>query len=303
MNIQEAIQKSKSLESYLSNRGFNPVAERNGRKVYHSPFRPDERTPSFYLHTDTGKWKDFGLDDSMGGDIIDFIKIMYGIKSNSEAIEKLLNEQPTPMSDFSFIGSTIRPEHTESNLTIKFVQPLQKPALIKYLESRKIPTKLAARYVQELHYTIYEGQKVPFYAVAFKNDAGGYALRNGFKTEKYKDGLKLQTKPQMITTIPGNLERVVIYEGFISFLSSLVHFKQASHRNTTIILNSTNNLKHIWDILPNFLQVHLFLDNDANGKSTTQKIQSRFTDAVNHSEILFIEYNDFNKFITRVKQP
>ncbi len=284
-----------SIAGFLLSKGINPESYNNKSFLYCSPLR-NEKTASFKVDRVKNIWYDFGT--GIGGRLIDLVCQMYRVEVPGALL--ILSGAETPTQSFSFDQPQ---DNTESNLTIKDVKPLHELALIHYLESRKIPAKLAARYVQEIHYTIYEGQKVPFYAVAFKNYAGGYALRNGFKTEKFPDGLKLQTKPQMITIIPGNLERVVIYEGFISFLSSLVHYKQVSHRNTTIVLNSTNNLRHVWDLLPNFNQINLFLDNDANGKSATQKIQSRFPEAVNHSKILFPEYNDFNEFLNRDKQP
>jgi DNA primase len=83
----------------------------------------------------------------------------------------------------------------------------------------------------------------------------------------------------------------------MDFLSALVYYQQSIPINTTIVLNSLSNLRRINNLLPNFTQINLFLDNDNAGENATNDIISQFPNAVNHSRIIYPEYKDFNDFL------
>lgn len=286
-----------SLMGYVTSLGYKPTQTHNSRYVCNSPFRPDERTPSFYLYYDQrrGKWtyKDFGSNDK-GGDIIDFIMTLHNVNELG-ALMILDNPELSIQKSLSFIGTTSK-ERPEPTITIQHIQTLQNRTLIQYLESRKIPANIAAKYTTEAYYTIIKpdtGEIKRYFAICFKNIAGGYELRN-----KYFKG---SSSPKSYSIIPRNPEKVNVFEGFISFLSGLVYFQQPEPHNTTIVLNSLSHLRQVQKILKTFNQVNLFLDNDQAGIKAANEIKALFPAAVNKSEILHPEYNDFNDFINNKK--
>ncbi len=112
------------------------------------------------------------------------------------------------------------------------MQPLQNRALVQYLASRQISKAKAVNYVQEAYYQVNGKQ---YFALAFKNDKGGFELRN-----KYFKG---SSSPKAITTIPGSRKAVSIFEGFIRYVDLLLEFYQVRKpAGTCIILNSVSNL-------------------------------------------------------------
>jgi hypothetical protein len=175
-----------------------------------------------------------------------------------------------------------------AGIKIKHIQKLQTAALIQYLEQRKIPFSIACGYLKEAYY--YAKNKT-FFALALKNDLGGYELRN-----KYFKG---SNSPKEITTISGSTgnNSVNVFEGFMDFLSALVYYKINKPNCSTIILNSVSQLGKVFNLLSGFEHINLYLDNDRAGKEDTKRIQDKYPKAVNRSKIIYPGYKDFNEFI------
>ena len=96
-------------------------------------------------------------------------------------------------------------QENERAYTILSVEPLGNKALTDYLtDVRKIDIEIARVYCQEIYYRTAKGQT--YFAASFKNDAGGYELRNSY------DKRSLLTKG--ITTIDNGNKDVVLFEGF-----------------------------------------------------------------------------------------
>ena len=88
--------------------------------------------------------------------------------------------------------------------------PLHHPVLIGYLASCGIAQRIAAGYCREVRYEV-NGRA--FFAVGFRNDAGGWELRS----ERFKGG----SSPKHITTLDNGSDMAMAFEGFIDFLSYL----------------------------------------------------------------------------------
>jgi len=72
-----------------------------------------------------------------------------------------------------------------------------------------------------------------YYAIGFKNNVGGYELRN----EKFK----ASSSPKDISLIEDNTEKLTVFEGFFNFLSYLaIHHKQEQPVTNFLVLNSTS---------------------------------------------------------------
>ena len=279
MNCSEA--KKIPIIGFLASQGKQPVETRGGQLVYHSPFKED-KTPSLYVDYKKFKiqvWKDFST--GAGGNILDLVMKMYNVDIPGALI--ILQKPEITKTDFSFFSQQ---EVNTSKIEIKHIQPLQNRALIEYLQSRKITPARAANYIQEGYYKVNDKQ---YFALAFKNDKGGFELRN-----KYFKG---SSSPKAITTIPGSCKAVNIFEGFIDFLSTLEFYKATKSIGTCIVLNSVSNLETIINTLQNYQHINLYLDNDQAGELAAETIKYRYTKVKDYSKIIYPDNKDFNEFI------
>ena len=191
MTYQEA--NSISIKDYLESLGILPVVDKLYYGMYHSPFRQDN-TPSFKVDYSVNLWCDFGT--GKGGSLIDLVMKQHGC--NAYGAISRLEQGYYSANTFSFQGKSISERNASreekkkatSPIEIRKIQSLQNPALINYLKSRNIVPEVVSDYVQEMYYRV-NGK--PLFALAFKNDAGGYELRN--------PGYKGCTSPKDITCI------------------------------------------------------------------------------------------------------
>lgn len=273
--------KKISISSYLANKNIFPLKEKENQLLYYSPISENERTPSFYVHPYKNVFNDFSSGKS--GDILDLVQILEKL-SFKESINYL--ESNTFQKSFSFSGNLFK--DTKSNkIEITEILSLTDYRLLNYVSSRKINLFLAKHYLNEIHYHV-NGKN--YFAVGFRNDSGGYELRNGL-------GFKGKTK-NGITTINKGTRILNIFEGFFDFLSALEYFKIEQPNFTTIILNSTVNIKLIKNSLKEFKKINVFLDNDKSGIETMEEIRTINKNTVNQSVVLFPSYEDFNDFLT-----
>lgn len=285
MNCEQANTQIQ-IADFLAKSGIQPETTKGRNLVYLSPIRK-EKTASFFVYPDQNRWHDFGA--GTGGKLIDLVCQIHRVGIPGALL--ILSGVEMPRQSFSFAGQK-EEKHRESSIEIKHLQPLQNRALIEYIESRKIPATLAAKYCQEAYYQVTNegtGETKRYFALAFRNDRDGYELRNKY----FKGG----TSPKTITTIPGSLKKISLFEGWIDMLSALVYFGQPSPQATTIILNSLSHLRQLYDILPNFEQINLYLDNDPAGQRAAAEIIGRFPGAINQAAKIYPGHKDFNEFL------
>ena len=281
-----------SIKDYLQSSGIQPAVEKPYYGMYCSPFREDNM-PSFKVDYNVNLWHDFGTGE--GGTLIDLVMKQHGCNAYG-AICRL--EQGNGNS-FSFHGKELsaRTEKKEpaSPIEIRKIQPLQNPALMDYLRSRNIPPETAAHHVQEMYYRI--GDK-PFFTLAFRNDSGGYELRN--------PRFKGCTSPKDITCIrqPGEpKDTCFVFEGFIDYLS-FVTIRQRTNPTMPcinsqdyVILNSTTNIDKALYPLADYEHIHCLLDNDEAGRKAVKAIEQEYRWRVRDSSNLYSEYNDLNDYL------
>jgi hypothetical protein len=80
--------------------------------------------------------------------------------------------------------------------------------LERYLIHRRISLDVANKYCNEIIYGLNGRQ---YYSIGFKNDAGGYELRNQY--------YKASSSPKDIKTFDIGSKEAVVFEGFFDFLS------------------------------------------------------------------------------------
>jgi hypothetical protein len=277
MNCQQA--KKIPITHYLATKGIQPKKVKNVSAWYNSPFR-NETTPSFKVDRQNNIWYDFGT--GTGGNLLDLV--MNFEKTGVTGALMILQRPEFSNTRFSFSEQQV----SETKIfEIKRLQPLQNRVLVEYLNSRKISQAKAVNYVNEVYYKVNGKQ---YFSLAFKNDRGGYELRN-----KYS---KRSTNPKTITTIKSNPGALNIFEGFTNFLSALEYFNTTKPKYDTIVLNGAGNLIHILNTLEDYHQINLYLDNDDTGQQAAETIKAAHPKVKDFSKTIYPKFNDFNDLLT-----
>ena len=169
MTIEEA--KNIRLVDYLHSLGYTPVRQQGANLWYKSPFR-EETEASFKVNTEINKWYDFGL--GQGGNIIALASELYSSVHVPYLLQRIAERTPhiRPVS-FSFRKQS----STEPNFQRMEVRKLDSPVLLSYLQGRGINLELAKRECNEVHF---ENNGKRYFAIGFRNMAGGYEIRNRY---------------------------------------------------------------------------------------------------------------------------
>ncbi len=280
MNCKTA--KQIDLALYLKKQGFNAGKTTTNEVWFYSPFRSNEKTPSFKVDINKNIWYDFG--EGTGGTIIDFLT-KYSNCSIKEALVILSNDA------FYFHKQTkqIKTELTPT-YSINKVTELTNQKLLDYLSHRKINLQFAKQFCFQVHYSFSKGKE--YYGIGFMNNKGGLEIRN----QCFKGCLGKKE----ITTINNNSDVVSMFESWSDFLSYLTLKKDIPKENF-IILNSTSMIDKAITLLENYKEIKLLFDNDEAGNRATnfinENIKSKTTDKRNH----YKNYNDLNEFLVNQK--
>lgn len=274
MNLNDI--KKISIRSYLSRRGITPKTEKPSYGMYFSPFR-DERTPSFKVDWNANLWHDLGTGE--GGSIIDLVARMENC-SVGEAVRRLEDNQLMPTINRA------TPADNGRRIEVRSVSPLNHPALVDYLRERGIDLSTARKYCNEIRYVIGDRE---YFAIGFRNDAGGWELRNR--------SFKGSSTPKNITTIRNGSDTVMVFEGFIDFLSYLSLKSNPSLTIDTTVLNSVANLTKAVPFLESHRTVHAFLDNDDAGRKTLDSLRESLPSAeVVNQSAFYRNHKDLNDY-------
>jgi len=289
MNTQQA--KRIPLADVLARLGHQPVKEVKRELWYRSPFRA-ETEPSFKINIERNVWYDFG--EGAGGNVLDFVMKFHKVGTISEALEHLVAfDQPrfpafTPITPKPIQSTAPQPvEHPKAN-----VKPLQHKALTTYLAGRGIPLDCASRYLDEIHYTR-DGKA--YFALAFKNDSDGYELRNPY--------FKGTHGPKDITFLTGTAPplTLVVFEGFMDFLSAQIVGAIAHPLPPVIVMNSTalkdKALAAIQESRAS--RVDLYLDHDQSGRDLVVFFTKELAGVeVIDRSVLYAGHKDVNEYLT-----
>lgn len=194
------------IVGYLERLGYAAVEVRKGGMDhwYLSPLRT-EGEASFHVNQATNEWYDFPL--VKGGTLVDFCLLYYGC-SIPELLARF-NGDATNLSLPVFDPDLHEGRGAqESKLVVTDEKPLYSYPLKNYLIERSIPVSMANAYCSEVIYQVGEGK---YYGIGFKNDSGGYEIRN----KNYKQS----SSPKDITTLSFGAPSVQVFEGFMDFLS------------------------------------------------------------------------------------
>lgn len=268
------------LVDYLASLGYQPAKIKGNDFWYSSPLR-QERTPSFKINRTLNRWYDFGL--GQGGNFIDFALAHQGCTLGEllSGLKKHNQNLPRPQV------ATSPPPSNPSNIVILEQKPLRADALIRYLQDRRIAWSVADQYCKEIHYRIGDQN---YFAIGFPNKSGGFELRNRFS--------KISSSPKDISLLTGNNSEVLVFEGFMDFLSfRTLHSQPGESQQDFLILNSVSLFARAQELLIPYKRVGLYLDQDEAGRNLTRKALAIDAKYVDQSG-LYAKYKDLNQWMT-----
>lgn len=271
--------KEIDLVDYLSRLGHEPSKIRNSDYWYLSPLR-NEKTPSFKVNRKLNCWYDHGM--GKGGNLIDFA-ILYHHCTIREFLEQINHDfscHPPVQNRFKESLPQGNKIHVfrESTLTSR--------SLIHYLHRRRIPFYIAEKYCREVGYELHDNT---YYAIGFKNDAGGYEIRNPY--------FKGSSSPKDITTLKNGAKEVIVFEGFMDFLSfKAIHQPEPENRFDFVILNSVSLFERARLFMEEHDAVMLYLDRDTAGQNCSHYALSLGQKYKDESE-LYRNHKDLNDWL------
>jgi Toprim-like/CHC2 zinc finger len=265
VNIKQA--RSIPLAVVLERMGAK-LSRRTERDLWFlSPLR-EEHTPSLHVHQAKNVWYDFG--EGSGGNSVDLVCAYLQVTGEdatvTDALRWLRNMTGyVKPSSFPREDTAARPGN-EKGWVVKKVKPIEHPALIRYLQQRGIPLELAQQHLKEVfvrHPTSYRG----LFALGFKNEDGGYELRNPF--------FKGCVAPKTVTFIRGAVpkpEAIHVFEGFMDFLSAAAEQEGQQLDGDVLVLNSVSGLGDAIGYIKGYGYRFLFswLDNNPAGEKATR---------------------------------
>jgi len=246
---------------------FNPFANEN-----HASFKIDKNLNYWYLHS-----------EGIGGKNIDFMKRYL----NASVSEVLLWAENQNFSSFHQQNiSNLKPENISKNYEIIKIENVQHPALLEYLKERNVGNQ--TQFLYEIHYRMNDKN---YFGIGFKNDSGGYEIRN-----KYS---KICLGKKDISTIKNDSNSIRIFEGFFDFLS----FKNLENElekkySDYIILNSVSMINNIKNSLGEYEKVELYFDNDEAGNRAVEIISSEIQN-VKDCRVLYSDFKDLNEYLNQ----
>jgi hypothetical protein len=110
-----------------------------------------------------------------------------------------------------------------------------------------------------------------YFAIGFKNNDGGYALRSSL-AKKCTSSTMTTLGPDGAITDRVTGDKVLVFEGFMDFLSWISSVRQDTPQYDCCILNSVSNIEKALPWITAHKNIAAFMDNDQAGRDTLQKI-------------------------------
>jgi hypothetical protein len=289
MNFREqglSLEEIRELDmvNYLASLGHEPQKiKKNGVDYWYlSPLR-NEGEASFKINRQMNRWYDHGM--GKGGNLIDF-GLLYFKCSFREFMDRFGTgfslEQPTALP---FINQGVCNEKAQKLIILKD-GPLYAYPLVHYLHERRIPLSIAEQFCRQVSYQL-DGRN--YYGVGFKNNAGGFEIRNSYS--------KLSSSPKDITSIGKGSEEVHIFEGFMDFLSfKTIHQDDPMTKSDCLILNGASMFEKGRAAIANYASKRLWLDRDTTGLAYTQYALS-LKEGYRDESGLYHKHKDLNDWL------
>ena len=262
------------LEEVLQILGHLPTKQTEKEAWFLNPFA-NENHASFKINKNMNYW--YLHSEGIGGNNVDFMK-----KYLNASVKEVLEWAEQNFFSFQYQNnSNTKQKALANNYTIIEVKDIQHQALLEYLKSRKVENQL--EFLKEIHYRMNDKN---YFGIGFKNDSGGYEIRN-----KYS---KICLGKKDVSMIKNGSENLKIFEGFFDFLSfKNIEKSLSDEKSDYIILNSVSMISKIKNFLEDYKNIELYFDNDEAGNRAVETLKKEFEN-VEDDRILYKDFKDLN---------
>ena len=268
----------------------------NQKGLYYSPFR-DESNPSFHIDAVNNRWYDFGTYE--GGGLFEFVCKIAGI-TRGEVYDWLASfRNMIPESEYKEVIEKAKKVKTSRIIVDSASHTFTRRKLVEYAQARAVSKEILERYCEEVIYHIDSYPQKQYFAIGFKNNDGGYVLRSSL-TKKCTSSAMTTLSPEGNLTDKVGSDKVVVFEGFMDFLSWISSVQQETPQYDCCILNSVSNIEKALPWITAHKNIAAFMDNDEAGRNTLQKIIENVPEdagkvCVYDMAKLYEGYNDLNE--------
>ncbi|KQT20286.1 hypothetical protein ASG31_17835 [Chryseobacterium sp. Leaf404] len=266
------------MEEVLLSLGHLPTKQNEKEAWYLNPFA-NESQASFKINKSLNYWYLFS--EGIGGTNTDFIKKYL----NASVNEVLAWVEKQSFSSFQQQSiSNQKAENLSKQYEIIEIKKVQHPALLEYLRERKVGNQ--TQFLDEIHYRMKDKN---YFGIGFKNDSGGYEIRN-----KYS---KICLGKKDISTIKNRSESLRIFEGFFDFISfkNVEKFLEKEPVDY-LVLNSVSMISKIKNSIENYENIELYFDNDEAGNRAVEMIKNENKNAED-CRVLYSDFKDLNDWM------
>ncbi len=266
------------LEEVLQIFGHLPTKQSEKEAWFLSPFGTENHA-SFKINKNLNFWYLFS--EGIGGNNVDFMR-KYLNSSISEVLVWAENQNFSSFQNQNFSNQKL--ENLTKNYEIIEVKEILHPALLDYLKTRKVEYQI--EFLKEIHYRMNDKK---YFGIGFKNDSGGYEIRN-----KYS---KICLGKKDISTIKNGSENLKIFEGFFDFLSfKNIEKSLGNETSNYLILNSVSMISNIKNSLQNYENIELYFDNDDAGNRAVEMLKNEMGN-IEDCRVLYSDFKDFNEWV------
>lgn len=281
MNTKQ-INQSYEIVAFLTQHGFRPTSVKGDNYWYISMIREPERRASFKVDAGKNLWYDHAL--GVGGNLVDLACRLFQNSDVKEVIRLITDG----LSSFHPQKIEMKLRHdVSSGLRITSESMLESDYVLRYLSSRGISEEVARSYCFQVNY---ENGDRQYKAIGFRNRAGGIEIRSV--------NFKSCFAPKDVSYIDNSGNKLLVFEGFMDFLSywmlPVFHISNANF----LILNSTSQLKRAHKFLAAPGSKYLFLDNDKAGFETAAYIKHNYPNVIDMA-VMYADCKDLNDFLTQ----
>jgi len=279
MDRQQELHRIKTIPPEVILEDLNiPFVKRPSYIEALAVWRGEERPSVSIQQNDLGEWlwHDFGTDE--GGSWIDLVMVLYDWDYVTAV--KFLREKYLTNSEV-MVPKIIPKSQRVSTVKILEIKEVSHPALLNYLEERKI--EKIPGWLKEIHWEV-KGKR--FFGVGTRTITGSWTIRNKLGKWNLRESSNLK---HSYTLIEKGSPYLAIFEGLFDALT----WEQLELKETDIlILNSVSNLDKALKSLERYEVLILGLDNDDAGNLARRKVESRYSEKVLNLRFSAKDLND-----------
>jgi hypothetical protein len=211
--------------------GYQPAKSSCDEQLYLNVLRSTETSPTFAINTQLGMW--FDRFTKKSGDIIDFGMAYWPGLNSDQVMEKIsllcASPQETLVND-DRAGRRKRRAVKIPYYHIAETRPIGcNPEITTYLQSQGI-WEISIGQLKEVYYYVVDEKhrRKDFFAAGWQNENGGWeVMGRNFAGRLGRKGM---------TFIPGDINSLILFEDYISYLSWKYANRMADH--SILVLNA-----------------------------------------------------------------